>query len=93
MNRACPGDEIYFHKEGQPCSGKVLSTGRHGCIVSHEGKEHRLRWVGMVGHRKRAAREYHVVDAGEDGVVVEDRHGKRHFLTMSGEQRSGRSDV
>ena len=87
------GDEVYFHKGGQPCSGTVLSAGRHGCVVRHEGKNHRVKWHQVSGHKKRVPQECRVVETGEDGVIVENQHGKRRLLAIPADARAERLSV
>ena len=90
MSRAYPGDEIFFHKAGSPCCGKVLSTGKHGCTVEHEGKQHKLKWEHLSGHKKRSPQSYKVLDHGEDGMIVENQHGQKRFLSVPPEARAER---
>ena len=88
MSRAYPGDEVYFHHKGQPKAGKVLCTGRHGCTVEHEGEKHKLKWEHLAGHKSRSQQDYKVLDHGEDGLIVENQHGKRRFLGIPPEARA-----
>jgi hypothetical protein len=81
------GDEVYFHKSGVPCSGRVLATGKHGCTVEHEGKHHKLKWEHIAGHKKRAPQRYTVEEEGEDGMIVKDANGKRRLVTIPPEAR------
>ena len=83
-------DEVYFHKGGQPVSGKVLSIGRHGCTVEHEGKQHKLKWAHLAGHKKRAQQNYKVIEEGEDGLIVEDASGGRRLVSIPPEARQER---
>lgn len=85
---ANPGDEVFFHKSGQPVSGKVLCTGVHGCHVEHEGKLHKVRWEHIAGHKKRVPMNYTVVDEGEDGMIVRDQNGKQRLVRVPPESRS-----
>lgn len=87
MSRAYPGDEVYFHHKGVPKAGKVLCTGVHGCTVEHEGEKHKLKWEHLAGHKSRAPQDYKVIDHGEDGLIVENQHGKRRFLGIPPEAR------
>lgn len=81
------GDEVFFqHKKG-PHAGKVLATGKHGITVEHEGKPHRAKWQHVLGHKKRAAQTYNVLEEGEDGVLVKDAAGKRKYLNVPPEAR------
>ena len=91
--RACRDDEVYFHKSGQPCYGKVLSAGRHGCTVEHEGKQHKVKWEHISGHKKRAPQNYKILDHGEDGMIVENQHGQRRFLAIPPDAREERLEL
>ena len=91
--KACPGDEVYFHKSGTPVSGKVLAAGRHGCTVDHEGKQHKIKWEHVSGHKKRAPQKYKIVDNGEDGMIVENQHGQRRYLSIPPEAKAERLTV
>ena len=88
MSRAYPGDEVFFHHKGQPKAGKVLCTGPHGCTVEHEGEKHKLKWEHLAGHKSRSPQDYKVLDHGEDGLIVENQHGKRRFLGIPPEARA-----
>lgn len=87
MSKAYVGDHVFFHKSGQPCSGKVLSAGKHGCCVEHEGKTHKLKWEHVSGHKSRVPQQYQVVDNGEDGLIVENQHGVRRYVGIPPEAR------
>ena len=93
MNRAYPDDEVYFHKGGQPVSGKVVAAGVHGCTVEHEKKHHKVKWEHVLGHKKRAAQQFHVEDEGEDGMIVCDGRGKRHFVGVPPEAKAERLEL
>lgn len=84
------GDEVFFHKGGQPVSGKVLCTGRHGCTVEHGGQQHKVKWEHVSGHKKRAPQRYHVLEHGEDGVIVRNQHGERRYIGIPPEARGER---
>jgi len=60
----------------------VRAIGKDGMTVdAGDGKPSGVLWDAFRGHKKRAERQYHVVDRGESGSVVEDPlTGKRHFL-------------
>lgn len=88
MSHAYPGDEVFFHHRGAPCVGKVLAAGRHGCTLEHEGAKHRVKWEKIAGHKSRAPQQYRVLHEGEDGVIVENQHGKRRFLGIPPEARA-----
>lgn len=93
QRHAYAGDEIYFHKSGQPVSGKVLAAGKHGCTVEHEGKPHKVKWEHVAGHKKRAQQRYTVVEEGEDGIIVQDASGKRRLVSIPPEARAERLTV
>lgn len=80
MSRAYPGDEVFFHKAGQPCCGKVLSAGKHGCVVDHEGQQHKVKWHNLSGFKRRVPQRYSVIEQGEDGLIVQNQHGKRRYI-------------
>lgn len=81
------GDEVYFHKGGQPVSGKVLATGKHGCTIEHGGEQHKVKWEHLAGHKKRAPQRYTVVEQGEDGHIVQDASGRRRLMMIPPESR------
>lgn len=81
------GDEVFFHKGGGPVSGKVLCVGKHGCTVEHGGQQHKVRHEHIVGHKKRAVQRYHVVEHGEDGLIVADSTGRRRYVGIPPEAR------
>lgn len=85
---AYTGDEVFFHKAGQPVSGKVLCAGRHGCTVEHEGKPHKVKWEQLAGHKKRAMQRYKVLEKGEDGLIVQDGSGARRYVGIPPEAKS-----
>ena len=87
---ASKGDEIYFHHAGVPKAGKVLCAGKHGCTVEHEGKQHKLKWENVAGHKKRLPLRYKVVEEGEDGIIVEDDKGNRRLVSIPPEARNER---
>lgn len=81
------GDEVYIHHSRGPFTARVLSNGEHGCTVETNGKRHKVPWQSLLGHKRRARQEYSVVDEGEDGMLVQDRHGKRQYLAVPPEAR------
>lgn len=81
------GDHIYVQHRGQHCVGVVCAHGKHGATVEIDGKHHKIKWKGVLGHKKRAQANYNVVDEGEDGMLVEDAHGKRKFIAMPNEAK------
>ncbi len=88
MNRAAKGDEVFFHHKGEPKVGKVLCTGRHGCVVDHEGEQHKLKWEHLAGHKSRAKQDYKVLHHGDDGMIVENQHGQRRYIGIPPEARA-----
>lgn len=93
MSRAYPGDEVFFHHKGEPKCGKVLCTGKHGCVVEHEGERHKLKWEHIAGHKSRAPQSYKVLHHGEDGLIVENQHGQRRYLGIPPEARAERLEL
>lgn len=87
---ASVGDEVYFHHRGEPKSGKVLCSGKHGCTVDHKGEQHKLKWEHIAGFKKRAPQRYTVVEEGEDGLIVQDASGKRRLVSIPPEARAER---
>lgn len=88
MSRAYPGDEVFFHHCGMPCVGKVLSTGRHGCTLDRDGKQHKVKWEHIAGHKSRVPQQYRILHEGEDGLIVENQHGKRRYVGIPPEARA-----
>lgn len=80
--RADLGDEVYYrHPVHQVTHGKVIAHGQHGATCRHEdGETHQVLWEDLLGHRKRRERAFSVVDQGEDGAILADERGQRHFL-------------
>jgi hypothetical protein len=93
MSQAYRGDEVFFHHKGNPCVGKVLSTGRHGCTIEHEGKQHRVKWDKIAGHKSRVPQTYRILHDGDDGLIVENQDGKRRFLNIPPESRAERLEL
>lgn len=81
------GDEVYFHHEKKPCTGRVLSTGRHGVTVHHDGSQKRVRWEHVLGHKKRQQQKFTVLDEGEDGMIVQDERGQSRYVHIPPESR------
>ena len=88
--RAYAGDEVFFHKGVRPVSGKVLCTGKHGCTIEHGGQRHKVKWHDVVGHKKRAIQRYHVLEEGEDGLIVSDGSGRTRYVGIPSEARGER---
>jgi hypothetical protein len=83
------GDEVFFHHKGEPKSGRVLCTGKHGCHVEDgEGARHKLKWGHIAGHKKRAPQTYKVQEEGEDGLIVADDAGRRRLVRIPPEARA-----
>lgn len=80
MMNAYPGDVVFFHHKGEPKTGKVLCSGRHGCTVDSAGEQHKLKWHHIAGHKTRIRPEYKVVEQGDDGMIIENKHGQRRFV-------------
>lgn len=81
------GDEVYCSHEGDPITGRIVAHGKHGCTVDCEGKQHRVKWNSVLGHKKRSEQRFTIIDEGEDGIIVEDANGKRRFIAMPPESR------
>lgn len=90
---AARDDEVFFHKAGVPVSGVVKSAGKHGCHVEHEGKLHKVKWEYIAGHKKRAPQNYTAIESGEDGMIVQDQHGKRRLVTIPPEARQDQLEL
>ena len=84
---AYPGDEVFFHHKGVPKCGKVLSAGKHGCTVEDGKDKHSLKWAHVAGHKSRAKQDYKVLSHGDDGMIVENQHGHRRFISIPPEAR------
>jgi predicted ABC-type ATPase len=84
------GDELYFRHESGPRAGRVVAHGKHGCTLEHDGSPCKVKWEHVLGHKKRAAQHYTVVDQGEDGMIVEDANGKRRFIGVPDDAREER---
>ena len=72
-------DQVFFHLAGTPTSGSVLSSGKHGITVDHGGTRRKVRWVDVLGYKKRSVPAMRVVDHGDDGAILEDERGKRIY--------------
>jgi hypothetical protein len=76
-------DEVFYsHPDSGVASGRVRAIGKDGFTVEgSDGKTAGSLWDTFRGHKKRADRQYHVVERGESGAMVEDPlTKKRHFL-------------
>lgn len=80
-------DEVYFQHPSGPQCGAVAAVGRHGITVKHAGAHRKVKWEHVLGHKKRAAQKYDVLDEGEDGLIVQDAAGQRRYLTVPPESR------
>ena len=76
-----PGDEVFFHHEGQPSSGRVVCHGAHGCTIDHSGEKRRVYWSDVLGHKRRAQKQFEVLDRGDDGAIVRDQSGRARFVS------------
>ena len=81
------GDHLYVHHKGQPCTGVVCAHGRHGVTVDVDGGRHKVKWDKVLGHKKRAAQRYNVIEQGEDGMLVEDDRGRRRYVATPNESK------
>lgn len=81
------GDHLYVHHKGQPCTGRVVSHGRHGVTVDIDKQHHKVKWDKVLGHKQRAQQRFSVVDQGEDGMLVEDAQGRRRFIGVPNESK------
>lgn len=85
---AFPGDEVFFHHQNEPKSGRVVSTGKHGCVVDAGGKQHKLKWEHVLGHKKHSDQQFKVEEHGADGLIVKDMAGKRRFIGIPKEAKA-----
>ena len=84
------GDDLYFHHpEHGAAVGRVLAHGKHGVTLKHKETPDPLqcKWDAVLGHKKRVAQKMHIVDEGEDGVIVKDASGKHQFIAIPPEAR------
>lgn len=79
------GDELYVHHRGQPCAGRVACHGQHGVTCEIDGKHAKVPWDKVLGHKRRVALQGDVVDQGEDGMIVQDKSGRRRFIAVPNE--------
>lgn len=86
----CVGDEVFVKHAKGPCSGKVVAHGAHGAHVEIGGMVHKVGWKYVLAHKTRAAQSYEVVEDGEDGMIVQDADGNRHFIGIPPEAREGK---
>lgn len=84
-----PGDEVYLHHRSGPVRAKVLAAGQHGITAQVGDKQHRVKWSKVLGHHSRAALDYQIEEEGEDGMVVRDAQGRRHYVAIPAEAREG----
>lgn len=80
-------DQIYVHHGGQPCTGRVCAHGKHGVTVEIGGRQHKVKWQHVLGHKTRSQQRYNVIDEGEDGMLVEDANGRRRFIAVGNESK------
>ena len=88
-----PGDEVYLHHPNGPVIARIVAHGEHGITADVGGRQHKVKWDKVLGHRRRAAVDMHVEDEGEDGMVVRDQPGKRHYVAIPPEAREERMVV
>jgi len=80
------GDVIFFrHPAGTDRSGRVRACGKHGVTVHCNGKDHRVKWDGVLGHKRRAEQHYDLAERGEDGHLIKDAAGKHRFIRVPGD--------
>ena len=84
-----PGDEVYLHHRAGPVRARVLSSGEHGITAKVGDKQHRVKWDKVLGHHSRAELAYQIEEEGEDGMVVRDAQGRRHYMAIPAEAREG----
>lgn len=88
------GDEVYFRHHLGPTSGRVVCHGKHGATIEMaDGKQHKVKWQHVLAHKRRAAQSYQIEDEGEDGMIVVDAAGGRHFIGIPPEAREDRMVV
>jgi hypothetical protein len=88
--KAYAGDEVFFQMGKHPASGRVVATGKHGCTIECGGKQHKVKWEQVAGHKKRAMQRYRVLEQGEDGLIVSDGNGQRRYVGIPPEARGER---
>lgn len=81
------GDHLYVHHKGQPCTGRVVSHGKHGVTVDIDAQHHKVKWDKVLGHKQRLPQRYSIVDQGEDGMLVEDDQGRRRFIGVPNDSK------
>lgn len=81
------GDHLYVSHRGNHCAGHVVAHGQHGVTVKIGGAHQKIPWEGVLGHKKRAAKRYNIVDQGEDGMLVDDGKGRRRFIAIGNEAK------
>jgi len=77
---AYPGDEVFFHHQGEPRAGTVKAAGRHGCTIEHDGQCLQVPWRQVAGHKRRTKQPFKIIDAGDDGVIVADKTGRKRYI-------------
>jgi hypothetical protein len=80
MRSVRPGDSIYVSGPKGPCVGKVVCHGKHGATVDFGGKRAPVKWEHVLGHKERLGFGGRIVDQGDDGAVIEDDKGRRHYV-------------
>lgn len=75
-----PGDSLYYHGPGGVGHAPVLCAGKHGVTLDIDGQPTAVRWQHVLGHRERVSYPARIVDAGEDGAIVEEDDGTRAYI-------------
>ena len=84
-----PGDEVWVRSKSGPVRATVRAAGTHGITGEIAGKHHKIKHADILGHHTRAPLDMQVEEEGEDGVVLRDAHGKRHWVAIPAEAREG----
>lgn len=76
------GDEVYVrHQARGVMRVTVLCCGKDGFQGTEEGGNRvKVRHSAYLRHKARAIHEFRQIDQGEDGVIIENQHGRRRFL-------------
>jgi len=84
MKSVRPGDSVYVSGPSGPCVGKVVCHGKHGATVEFDGRRAPVKWEHILGHKERLGFGARVIDQGDDGAIVEDDNGQRHYMAGLG---------
>lgn len=82
-----PGDEVYVRGKTGPVAGSVVCHGKHGATIKIGEAQHRVPWRHVLGHKRRASLTYQIDEEGEDGMLVRDPQGRRHYVAIPPEAR------